>query len=143
MRSSNSRRHSQCPFPEWIPRCIQDLAQILYNDAKRHKAREEVVVLDRLTLDPRMKRVWDEVLKKKRSNYEKTDQYLHPTAGYEVKRVWSFAARSLQSRAEAFRKRGKGLEANQVLTRALLLELEVPNIFNRLRPAKFAPQEEG
>jgi hypothetical protein len=102
MRSSNSRRHSQRPFPEWIPRCIQDLVQILYNDANRYKARaKDVDVLDRLTLDPRMKRVWDELLKKKRLNYGKTEQYVHPTATYEGKRFWSFAARSLQSRADA------------------------------------------
>jgi hypothetical protein len=144
MRSSNSRRHSQRPFPEWIPRCIQDLVQILYNDANRHKARaKDVEVLDRLTLDPRMKRVWDELLKKKRLNYGKTEQYVHPTATYEGKRFWSFAARSLQSRAEERRKRGEGLEADRVQTRAILVEIEVPNIFSRLHPAKFAPQEQG
>jgi len=90
-----------------------------------------------------MKRVWDELLKKKRLNYGKTEQYVHPTATYESKRFWSFAARSLQSRAEERRKRGKGLEADRDQTRAILVEIEVPNIFSRLHPAKFAPQEQG
>src|SRR5262249_2371264 len=144
MRSSNSRRRSQRTFPEWIPRCIQDLVQILYNDADRHNCAKDVEVLDRLTLDLRMKKVWDELLKKKRSNYGKTEQYVYPAASYHgSKRLWSFAARSLQSRAEERRKRGEGLEADRVLTRALLLEMEVPNIFNRLHPAKFAAQEQG
>jgi hypothetical protein len=144
MRSSNSRGCTQGAFPEWIPRCIQDLVQILYNDANRHNRAKDVEVLDRLTLDPRMKRVWDELLKKKRLNYGKTEQYLHPTATYHGrKRFWSFAARSLQSRAEEHRKRGEDLEADRVQTRAMLVEMEVPNIFNRLHPAKFAPQEEG
>jgi hypothetical protein len=111
MRSSNSRRHPQRSFPEWTPPCIRDLAQILYNDAKRHKVRAkdeksfyrvtldprmkrvwdelkkrlkdrkaDEEILHRLTLDPRMKRVWDELLKKKRLKDRKTEQYLHPTA---------------------------------------------------------------
>src|SRR5262249_25461056 len=144
MRASNSRRHSQRSFPEWIPRCIRDLAQILYNDAERHKARKEKEVLHRLTLDPRMKRVWDELLKKKRVNYVKTEQYIHPTAPHEGgKRLWSFAARCLQSRAEELRERGDDLEANRVQVRAILVEMEVPNIFSRLQPAKFEPQEQG
>ena len=67
MRSSNSRRRSQRSFPEWTPPCIRDLAQILYNDAKRHKVRaKDEKSFYRVTLDPRMKRVWDELLKKKR-----------------------------------------------------------------------------
>jgi hypothetical protein len=144
MRSSNSRRRSQRAFPEWVPQCIQDLVQILYNDANRHNCTKDVEILDRLTLDPRMKRVWDELLKKKRLNYRKTEQYVHPMASYdEPKRFWSFAARSLQSRAEERRKRGEGLEADRVLMRAAVLEMEVPNIFNRLHPAKLAPQERG
>jgi hypothetical protein len=144
MRSSNSRRRSQRAFPEWIPPCIQDLLQILYNDANRHNCTKDVKVLDCLTLDPRMKRVWDELLKKKRLDYGKTEQYVHPTAIYEDKRFfWSFAARSLQSRAEERRKRGEGREADRVQMRAILAEIEVPNIFNRLSPAKFAPQEQG
>ena len=144
MRSSNSGRRSQRTFPEWIPRCIQDLVQILYNDADRDNCAKDAEVLDRLTLDPRMKKVWDELLKKKRSNYGKTEQYVHPAASYHgSKRLWSFAARSLQSRADEHRKRGEGLEADRVQLRAILVEMEVPNIFNRLHPAKFAPQEEG
>jgi len=104
--------------------------QILYNDADRHNCAKDVEVLDRLTLDPRMKKVWDELLKKKRSNYRKTEQYVYPTASYHgSKRLWSFAARSLQSRAEEHRKRGEDLEADRVQTRAILVEMEVPNIF--------------
>src|SRR5215831_2167712 len=72
MRSSNSRRHPQRSFPEWTPPCIRDLAQILYNDAKRHKVRaKDEKSFYRVTLDPRMKRVWDELLKKKRLKTEK------------------------------------------------------------------------
>jgi hypothetical protein len=91
-----------------------------------------------------MKRVWDELLKKKRVNYVKTEQYIHPTAPHEGgKRLWSFAARCLQSRAEELRERGDDLEANRVQVRAILVEMEVPNIFSRLQPAKFEPQEQG
>ena len=144
MRSSNSRRRSQRSFPEWIPRGIQDLVQILYNDANRHNRAKDIEVLDRLALDPRMKRVWDELLKKKRSNYGKTEQYVHPVGSYHgSKRFRSFAARSLQSRAEERRKRGEGREADRAQTRAILREMEVPNIFSPLHPAKFAPQEQG
>ena len=145
MRPSKPRRRSQRSFPEWIPRCIQDLVQILYNDANRHNRVKDVKgVLARLKLDPRMKRVWDELLKKKRSNYGKTEQYVHPAVSYHgSKRFWSFAARTLQSRAEERRKRGEGPEADRAQTQAILREMEVPNIFSRLHPAKFAPQEQG
>ena len=152
--SSNSRRHSQRSFPEWTPPCIRDLAQLLYN--KRHKARakdkkkaraKDKKIFYRLTLDPRnprMKRVWDELLKKKRLKDRKTEQYLHPTATSDGgKRFWSFRARSLQSRAEELRKRGEGPEADRVQVRAILVEMEVPNIFSRLQRAKFEPQEQG
>src|SRR6516164_1476702 len=144
MRSSNSRRHPQRSFPEWTPPCIRDLAQILYNDAKRHKVRaKDEDILHRLTLDPRMKRVWDELLKKKRLKGRKTEQYVHPTATSDGgERFVSFRARSLQSRAEELRKRGEGREADRVQVRAILVEMEVPNIFFRLQPAKFEPQEQ-
>src|SRR6516225_593280 len=115
MRSSNSRRHPQRSFPEWTPPCIRDLAQILYNHAKRHKVRaKDEKSFYRVTLDPPMKRVWDE-LKKKRLKDRKTEQDLHPTATSDGgKRFWSFRARSLQSRAEELRKRGEGREADRV-----------------------------
>jgi len=175
MRSSNSRRHPQRSFPEWTPPCIRDLAQILYNHAKRHKVRAkdeksfyrvtldppmkrvwdelkkkrlkdrkaDEEILHRLTLDPRMKRVWDELLKKKRLKGRKTEQYVHPTATSDGgERFVSFRARSLQSRAEELRKRGEGREADRVQVRAILVEMEVPNIFFRLQPAKFEPQEQ-
>src|SRR5262249_50330461 len=90
------------------------------------------------------KRVWDELLKKKRLKDRKTEQYVHPTATYDGgKRFWSFPARSLQSHAEELRKRGEGPEADRVQARAILVEIEVPNIFSRLQPAKFEPQEQG
>ena len=91
-----------------------------------------------------MKRVWDELLKKKRLKGRKTEQYVHPTATSDGgERFVSFRARSLQSRAEELRKRGEGREADRVQVRATLVEMEVPNIFSRLQRAKFEPQEQG
>ena len=90
MRSSNSRRHPQRSFPEWTPPCIRDLAQILYNDAKRHKVRaKDEESFYRVTLDPRMKRVWDELKKKRLKDRKADEEILHRlTLDPRMKRVW-------------------------------------------------------
>jgi len=90
MRSSNSRRHPQRSFPEWTPPCIRDLAQILYNDAKRHKVRaKDENSFYRVTLDPRMKRVWDELKKKRLKDRKADEEILHRlTLDPRMKRVW-------------------------------------------------------
>jgi hypothetical protein len=143
MRSSNSQRRWQGPFPDWIPACVRELAQVTYNDVNRHGVRrEDIALLRRLSLDSRMKLVWDELLKKKRIDYKRTQQYVYPVQNYDARQFWSFHARLLQARAESPGGSGEDADSKRNQTRALLFEMEVPNTFSRLT-SKLGPQEKG
>ena len=144
MRSSNSQRRWQGPFPDWIPACVRELAQVIYNDVNRQEVRpEDIALLRRLSLDSRMKLVWDELLKKKRMDYKRTQQYVYPVQNYDhTRQLWSFHARLLQARAESPGRSGEDADSKRNQTRALLIEIEVPNTFSRLT-SKLGPQEKG
>src|SRR6516162_7618498 len=90
MRSSNSRSHPQRSFPQCTRDGIRDLAQILYNHAKRHKVRaKDEKSFYRVTLDPPMKRVWDELKKKRLKDRKADEEILHRlTLDPRMKRVW-------------------------------------------------------
>jgi hypothetical protein len=132
----HSARKSPLEFHDWIPPYIRDVAQVIYIDANTP---QDIELLRRLVLDPRLERVWNELLKKKRKDYKRVDQYVHPV----TEGAWSFRARLLQSRAVELRKMGENTRADCIELRALLQEFDVPNLFNRLSVRELSLQERG
>jgi hypothetical protein len=74
----------QLELPDWLPGPVTEEAQLVYNNILKHDwkcyprpltASEEIKVLLRLASDQRMKKVWNELLKKKRN---RPCEFLHP-----------------------------------------------------------------
>jgi hypothetical protein len=67
-------------FPKWVvPAAVVEAAEQLYAQLAREQdpAKAEKVLL-RLTYDPRMERVWDELYKKKGVNDKATEEFFNP-----------------------------------------------------------------
>ena len=93
MRSNNSQRRWKGPFPDWIPPCVRELAEIMYNDVNRRGVRvKDKKFLRPLTSDPRLKRVYNELLKKNDVNRQEVwaniDLLHRLTFDARMKRVW-------------------------------------------------------
>jgi len=89
MRSNNSKRRWKGPFPDWIPPCVRELAEIMYNDVNRRGVRvKDVKLFYRLTLDSRMKRVLNELQKKRGVCVKDVDLLHRLTFDAGMKRVW-------------------------------------------------------
>jgi hypothetical protein len=92
-------------FPDWIPQSVRDLAQIMY--ANRNTADSQLLpLLTRLTSDPRMRKVWSELLRRKRIDYVPTDDFLHPASAPGRHTSWTPQAKSKRERAGELRKLG-------------------------------------
>ncbi len=74
----------QLELPNWLPSPVAEEAQLVYDEILQHDrkryprpftASEEIKVLLRLASDQRMKKVWNELRKKKR---ERPSELLHP-----------------------------------------------------------------
>jgi len=74
----------QLDLPDWLPGPVAGEAQLVYDQILKHDregdprpltASEEIKVLSRLASDQRMKKVWNELRKKKR---EHPREFLHP-----------------------------------------------------------------
>ena len=89
--------------PDWVPAPVARLAHLMHEDAtKRGADAESIELVRRLTCDPRMKRVWNELLKRKRANYRTTEAFLHPVrSGPQT--FWTREARARRRRAEVIR----------------------------------------
>jgi hypothetical protein len=93
-------------LPDWIPRSVRDLAPIIFADLQRQGAtREAFQLLQSLISDPRMKNVWNELLRRRRQDYESTEAYVHPAS----RTSWTPKAISARRRAIELRKLG-GIE---------------------------------
>ena len=65
-------------FPKWVPAAVVEAAERLYAQlASEQDPAKAEKILSQLTSDLRMKRVWDELYKKKRSEHQATDEFLH------------------------------------------------------------------
>jgi hypothetical protein len=90
---ATSHSPTRLETPNWLPVPVAEEAQLVYNeilqyDRKRYprpvSASEEIRVLLRLVSDKRMKKVWDELRKKKRERpYEFLHQYRMDDPGDE------------------------------------------------------------
>ena len=120
MTKPRSRTTKKLPlrFREWVPPYIRDVARVIYKDVNTSKDQD---LLRRLISDPRMERVWNELLKKKRQNYKRTEQYVHSV---RQDRDWSLRVRLLQDRATELRNKGDNHQANRIELRALVRGLE-------------------
>jgi hypothetical protein len=88
--------------PDWVPAPVARLAHLMYEDATRRADAESVELVRRLTCDPRMKRVCNELLRRKRANYRTTEAFLHPVrSGPQT--FWTLEARARRRRAEVIR----------------------------------------
>jgi hypothetical protein len=89
--------------PDWVPGPVAHLAHIMHKDAiKREEDAESIELLRRLTCDPRMKRVWNELLRRKRTNYRASKAFLHPVRS-GPNTFWTLEARKRRRRAELIR----------------------------------------
>ena len=62
-------------LPAWLPPAVASHAQF---EGFRCQTESDELMLRRLTSDPRMKGVWTELLKRKRSKYETSDTFKYP-----------------------------------------------------------------
>jgi hypothetical protein len=90
---------SQLDLPNWLPQPIAAHAQQIFG---RNNVQEmsDRLLLCRLTSDSRMKRVWTELLKRKRINYKSSEQYRYPAT---YSKSWSHPARAKLRRARTLR----------------------------------------
>ena len=70
--------HETLDLPDWLPRPVGDFAQSLWEGLHRQAEPEVGDLLRRLTSDPRMKKVWNELRRRKRESYEPTERFVHP-----------------------------------------------------------------
>jgi hypothetical protein len=117
-------------FPEWVPGPVAHLAHLMHNDAIECGAdAESIELLSRLTCDPRMKRVWNELLRRKRTNYRASEVFLRPVRS-GPKTFWTPEARARRRRAELIRTLADGearAEVKELETWALLSEFAGTN----------------
>jgi hypothetical protein len=70
--------HDAHDLPNWVPRCVGDLAQIMLADLPGQKIGREISQrLHRLVFDPRMKKVWNELQRRKRQDYQRTEIFVN------------------------------------------------------------------
>jgi hypothetical protein len=116
------RRHQVIRIPDWVPQPVGQLARNMYQNAP--KKGHDVTLLHRLTTDSRMKKVWAELVRKKRLHHQTTADFIHPaTSDAEL---WSLEAQSIQTRADVYRNLGGEdnlHHAKRIETNAMIAEL--------------------
>ncbi len=121
-----SNEHRVCnstsvTFPDWIPRAVIDKAeQLRAGISTEENPTEALEVWSRLVLDARMKRVWQELYKKKRIGHQASEEFFYPACVTNK----SFAARD-RRRASELRKKGgpeNEKEANLLEAEAAVVE---------------------
>jgi hypothetical protein len=106
-------------LPHWLPPSVLHTANRIYAQVSTEdEPGKAMELLDRLTFDPRMENVWNELRKKKRKSYKSSDEYVHP-AGYSFSgqvRTRQRQALDLSERGgETDRKEAKRLEQEAAL----------------------------
>jgi hypothetical protein len=137
---ARKRRHQAIRIPDWVPQPVGQLARNMYQNAPKNG--HEITLLRRLTTDTRMKKVWDELVRKKRLRHEKTEDFIHPaTCGPGF---WSLEAQSIQRRADKYRKLGGKddlLQAKRIETNARIAEFaDRTTVYSTLALPNLTPQ---
>jgi len=119
----SAKKYSVPIFPDWVPEAVRLMAAKLWREHSKEKdpanARQ---FLERLIINPTMKRVWDELYKKRRIEHKATDEYLYPACVTNA----SAAVRN-RRRALELRKKGGSVnerEADDLEAEAALYERE-------------------
>jgi hypothetical protein len=87
-------------FPNWVPTAVIDAAKQLHSElASEENPAEALELWSRLMFDLRMKRVWQELYKKKRNRHKATEGFFHPAC--------------MTNASDATRKRRTGLELRE------------------------------
>src|SRR5262249_62334715 len=88
--------------PDWVPAPVARLAHLMHEDAtKRGADAESRELVRRLTCDPRMTKIWNELLRRQRA----TDAFVHP-ARSRPKTFWTPEARAQLRRGDLNRSLG-------------------------------------
>jgi hypothetical protein len=74
-----SGRPDALTIPSWIREPVAQVARKLYAYYLECNKVQHAAVLERLVVDKRMRRVWSELFKHRRNQYQKTDALLYPT----------------------------------------------------------------
>jgi hypothetical protein len=86
--------------PDWLPGPVAYLASTMHKDAIKHGPDpESIELLRRLTCDPRMKKVWNELLRRKRAKDQTTGTFVHP-ARSGPKTFWTPEAKAQLRRGD-------------------------------------------
>jgi hypothetical protein len=111
-------------LPDWTPPIVCQLVTYLLR-MRADRQPDLLPLLKRLTSDFRMRKVWTELLRRKRIDYAPTHEYLHPVSEAGPHLSWTQRTQSLRRRAAELRKRGgTGLEeAARLETLARLIQL--------------------
>jgi hypothetical protein len=140
---ARKRRHQAIRIPDWVPQPVGQLARIMYQNAP--KKGHEITLLRRLTTDTRMKKVWDELVRKKRLRHKKTEDFIHPvtrSAGF-----WSLEAQSIQRRADKYRNLGGEdnlHQAKRIETNAMIVEFaDRTTVTSTLALSNLTPQSQA
>src|SRR6266566_6507259 len=118
-------------LPDWLPQSVGDLAKVKSADLLRQSADSEIWrLLRRLVSDPRMWNVWNELQRRRRQSYQRTEIFIHPAS---TTKSWTTRGEWMWEHAEKLRQRGgfrNKSEANRLEACAAMAELgEVDRIF--------------
>ena len=103
-------------FAEWVPPAVIEAAEGLYNELGEEKDRAKALeVLSRLTSDPRMRLVWQELYRKKRNSDQAAAEFFTPACVTNAS-----IAKALRQQADQERRQGGAINERD----AQLLEAE-------------------
>ncbi len=123
-------------FAEWLPPAVKEKATELFHElAEKENSTVASEILSRLISDPLMEEVWREIYKRKRVNYQPTDQYVHPAIVTNAS-----IAKWLRRKAAACRKEGG--EENECDAKSF--DFEAKELEQRPdQPQKWSEQDRG
>lgn len=139
MLRSTRMNKSQILCPDWTPAIVCEIANYLAPLLVNAPA-EVKVLLFRLMWDERMKTVWDEVGKRKRVRYVKSEQYLYSAHLPAETDGWSSLARPLRREENYLRDLGDRIAADWFSSWAAGAEARAATAGSDARP-DMPPQE--
>jgi hypothetical protein len=126
------------------PLVVRCLAQAMYASSCRNGADPQLLQILNRTTSERMKKVWSELLKRKRVDYSPTNDFVHAVSAPGPHTSWTPQARSWRRRADELRKLGGShlSEAARLEIYATFAEAKAKLLLSeRLGHKDFPPQE--
>jgi hypothetical protein len=94
-RRSNIRTERAVEVPHWVPLIIREFAEN-YIVKSEDGTQNELYI--RLLRDPRMERVWNELMRRKRKDYFRTDHFVNPATVPGSQSLWTERAKQIRRR---------------------------------------------